>query len=73
MKKAGMEIVTWSFDRSGWPNKGGDYYYQYVAKAINLDGDMYTAVDVLAQTVKIKVIFTDWPATAVYYANCFGL
>jgi glycerophosphoryl diester phosphodiesterase len=72
-KKAGLEIVTWSFDRSGWLNKGGDYYYQYVAKAINNDGDMYTVLDVLAQQVGIKGIFSDWPATATYYANCFGL
>ncbi|KAF2475150.1 PLC-like phosphodiesterase [Lindgomyces ingoldianus] len=73
VKKAGMEIITWSFDRSGWLNKGGDYYYQYVASVINNDGDMYTVLDVLAKQVKIKAIFTDWPATVTYYASCFGL
>lgn len=72
-KKAGMDIFAWSFERSGWLNKGGDYYYQYVSKAINNDGDMYTVLDVLAQQVGIKAIFSDWPATVTYYANCFGL
>jgi len=71
--KAGLEIVTWSFERSGWLNRGGDYYYQYVSKAINNDGDMYTVLDVLAQKVKIKAMFSDWPATVTYYASCFGL
>ncbi|KAF2679886.1 glycerophosphoryl diester phosphodiesterase family protein [Lentithecium fluviatile CBS 122367] len=72
-KNAGLDIVAWSFDRSGWLNQGGDYYYQYVAKSVNNDGDMYTVLDVLARQVGIKGIFSDWPATVTYYANCFGL
>jgi glycerophosphoryl diester phosphodiesterase len=72
-KKAGLKIVAWSFERSGWLNKGGDYYYQYVKKAIDNDGDMYTVLDVLAQKVGIMGMFSDWPASVTYYANCFGL
>ncbi|KAF2000868.1 glycerophosphoryl diester phosphodiesterase family protein [Amniculicola lignicola CBS 123094] len=72
-KKAKIEIVAWSFERSGWLNKGGEYYYQYVSPVINNDGDMYTVLDVLVQQVGIKGIFTDWPATVTYYASCFGL
>ncbi|KAF9732622.1 hypothetical protein PMIN06_012231 [Paraphaeosphaeria minitans] len=73
VKKAGMDIITWSFERSGWLNQGGDYYYQYVRDVIDNDGDMYTVLDVLAQQVKIKGMFSDWPASVTYYANCFGL
>lgn len=73
VKAAGMDIVTWSFERSGWLNKGGDYYYQYVKPLINNDGDMYTVLDVLVQQVGIMAMFTDWPATVTYYASCFGL
>ncbi|KAL8726384.1 MAG: hypothetical protein Q9166_006735 [cf. Caloplaca sp. 2 TL-2023] len=73
VKEAGLEIVTWSFERSGWLKNGGDYYYQYVKPVINNDGDMYTVLDVLAQQVGIKHIFSDWPATVTYYASCFGL
>ncbi|KAL6708590.1 hypothetical protein ACN47E_002571 [Coniothyrium glycines] len=73
-QKAGLEIVAWSFERSGWLQiDGGGYYYQYVANVTNNDGDMYTVLDVLAQQVKIKGMFSDWPATVTYYANCFGL
>ncbi|KAI4287258.1 MAG: hypothetical protein L6R35_003481 [Caloplaca aegaea] len=72
-KAAGLEIVTWSLERSGWLNEGGDYYYQYVMPVINNDGDLYTVVDVLVQQVGITHFFTDWPATLTYYASCFGL
>lgn len=73
-QKAGLEMVAWSFERSGWLQiQGGGYYYQYVANVTNKDGDMYTVLDVLAQQVKIKALFSDWPATVTYYANCFGL
>jgi glycerophosphoryl diester phosphodiesterase len=30
-------------------------------------------LDVLAQEVGILAIFSDWPATVTYYANCMGL
>jgi glycerophosphoryl diester phosphodiesterase len=73
-QKNGLEMVAWSFERSGWLQiQGGGYYYQYVANVTNNDGDMYTVLDVLAQQVKIKAMFSDWPATVTYYANCFGL
>ncbi|KAL8975023.1 MAG: hypothetical protein Q9197_000756 [Variospora fuerteventurae] len=72
-KAAGLEIVTWSLERSGWLNKGGDYYYQYVMPVINNDGDLYTVLDVLVQQVGITHFFTDWPATLTYYASCFGI
>jgi glycerophosphoryl diester phosphodiesterase len=73
-KENNMEIVAWSFERSGWLQiGGGGYYYDYVKSVINNDGDMYTVLDVLAQQVGIKAMFSDWPATVTYYANCFGL
>jgi len=34
---------------------------------------MYELLDVLAQDVGIVGIFSDWPATVTYYANCMGL
>ena len=34
---------------------------------------MYQALHVLAQEVGILGIFSDWPATVTYYANCMGL
>jgi glycerophosphoryl diester phosphodiesterase len=73
-KKAGLEIITWSFERSG-PLEvgGGGYYYTGVNKLINNDGDEFTVIDVVAQQVGATKIFADWAATVTYYANCFGL
>ncbi|WP_235281861.1 hypothetical protein [Methyloterricola oryzae] len=44
-----------------------------VLAAITRDGDMMRVLDVLAEDVGIRGIFSDWPATVTYYANCKGL
>jgi len=71
-KAAGLEIIAWSFERDGPLADGGGYYFQSVKAAINNDGDMMTALDVLAREVGIKGMFSDWPATVTFYANCTG-
>jgi glycerophosphoryl diester phosphodiesterase len=72
-QKAGLKIIGWSFERSGPLHNGGDYFYQYIAPVIKNDGDMYKVLDVLVKDVKVFKMFSDWPATVVYYANCMGL
>lgn len=72
-KKAGLNMITWTLERSGPLKTGGGWYYQSITDATNNDGDMLTALDVLAQQVGIKGIFSDWPGTVTYYANCMGL
>ncbi|TVY23131.1 Extracellular protein [Lachnellula hyalina] len=72
-RKAGLEILPWSFERSGWLNQGGEYFYQYIAPVIRKDGDMYTVLDVLVNDVGVFKMYSDSPATVVYYANCMGL
>ncbi|WP_213608716.1 glycerophosphodiester phosphodiesterase family protein [Pseudoalteromonas sp.] len=69
-KAAGLDIITWSLERSGSLNNGGGYYYQSISDVINNDGDIFTVVDVLAQEVGVIGIFSDWPATVSYYASC---
>ncbi len=71
--KAGLMIVTWTLERSGPLADGGGWYYQSVEAAIDSDGRVYELLDVLARDVGIKGIFSDWPATVTYYANCMGL
>ena len=78
-KAAGLDIITWTIERSdlrnGAVNAAGKatFYYQTVGEAIEKDSDLYEALHVLAQEVKIEGIFSDWPATVTYYANCMGL
>lgn len=72
-REAGLDIITWTLERSGPLGGGGGWYYQTVKDRIGGDGDMMTALDVLARDVKVRGIFSDWPATVTYYANCMGL
>ncbi|KAJ5253724.1 hypothetical protein N7524_010904 [Penicillium chrysogenum] len=74
-KDAGLDLFTWSLERSGplqQAAKTSEYYVQSVASTISKDGDLYRIVDVLARKVGVRGIFSDWPATVTYYANCMG-
>lgn len=77
IKNTGFDIITWSFERAdlrqGGANAGFYYYFDPTSRALKKDSDMYKALDALAQQVKIRGIFSDWPATVTYYANCMGL
>ena len=70
---AGLNLITWTLERSGPLSGGGGWYYQTVSEAIDGDGNMLEVVDVLAQDVGVKGIFSDWPATTSFYASCLGL
>ena len=70
---AGLNIITWTLERSGPLTTGGGWYYQTIEDVTTSDGVMYELVDVLAQEVGVKGIFSDWPATVSYYASCVGL
>jgi len=72
-KAAGLDLIAWTVERSGPLNTGGGWYHQSITDAINNDGDTFTVIDVLAQDVGVIGIFSDWPATTTYYANCMGL
>lgn len=72
-RQAGLEIVTWSLERSGSLHAGNNgFYYQTINPAITGESDVLRVLDVLARQVGIRAIFSDWPATAVFYANCTG-
>jgi glycerophosphoryl diester phosphodiesterase len=74
---AGLKIITWSFERvdltKGAAGKGSYYGFDPTGAAIRRDSDMYKALDVLAKQVKVIGLFSDWPGTVTYYANCMGL
>jgi len=81
-KKAGLDIITWTLERSGriveevLPTKGTgapSFYYQTTLDALKNDGDLMVTLDVLAKQVGILGIFSDWSGTVSYYASCMGL
>ena len=74
LKTADLDIITWSLERSGvMANQKGGWYFQSVTHAVQNEGDILVVLDVLAKRVGIRGIFSDWPATVTYYANCMGL
>ena len=73
-KMAGLDIITWTLERSGVLADGGNgFYYQSFDSAIKKEGDMMRVLDVLNKQVGIIGIFSDWPATVTFYANCVNL
>jgi glycerophosphoryl diester phosphodiesterase len=71
-RAAGLEMIAWTVERSGPLANGGGWYHQTITDAINNDGDVFNVIDVLARDVGVIGIFSDWPATTTFYANCMG-
>lgn len=76
-KAAGLDIITWTLERSGPLTRRdkNEYYYQTLNQAIDVHGEA-TAIEmlhVLAQDVGVLGVFSDWPATVSFYAACFRL
>lgn len=73
-KAAGLDIITYSLERSGvLATLDGEYYYQTIDQAVNREGDLMRVIDVLAQDVGVRGIFSDWAASTTYYANCMNI
>jgi glycerophosphoryl diester phosphodiesterase len=72
-KAAGLKLITWTLERSGPLTDGGGWYFNSVKPAVHNASSYYEILDVLAQDVEIEGIFSDWPATVTYYANCMAL
>lgn len=72
-KKAGLGLIAWSLERSGPLKSGGGYFYQSIKPVVTGDGDTLALLDVLHTQVGVMGVFSDWPATTTFYANCVGL
>jgi glycerophosphoryl diester phosphodiesterase len=74
-RQAGFDLISWTTERSGRIVEdvlegGNSFYYQTTLNALTNDGDILRTIDVLAQDVGIIGLFSDWPATTTFYANC---
>ncbi len=73
-KAADLDLITWTLERSGVLADGNNgWYYQTFDSAVQREGDMLQALHVLAQDVGVMGVFSDWPATTTFYANCMDL
>lgn len=69
-RAAGLEIISWTLERSGRLDEGGGWYYQSIADLTTDDSVALQLLHVLAQEVGVIGVFSDWPATTTLYANC---
>jgi glycerophosphoryl diester phosphodiesterase len=77
-RSAGLGIIAWTLERSGRLADGDNgfyngFYYQGLGSAVRREGDTLRVLDALARQVGVLGVFSDWPATTTFYANCMGL
>jgi glycerophosphoryl diester phosphodiesterase len=71
-KERGLDIITWTLERAG-PGLTG-FYWSTTDGVVDLsEGDRFTYLNVLQEEIGILGIFSDWPATSTFYANCMDL
>ncbi|HXF47629.1 MAG TPA: glycerophosphodiester phosphodiesterase family protein [Burkholderiaceae bacterium] len=77
LKAWGFRIITWTIERSdvrfGAARAGYYYAFDPTGAVVKKDSDLFKVLDALARDVGIEGIFSDWPETVTYYANCMGL
>eukprot|EP00957_Ditylum_brightwellii_P098908 7534872-Ditylum_brightwellii.AAC.1 len=81
VKNKGFDIITWTLERSGLLQSGGGWYFQTTngdndnsnSSLVVSDGFVFEFLHALQTEVGILGIFSDWPATTTFYANCMGL
>ncbi|MCS6945851.1 MAG: glycerophosphodiester phosphodiesterase family protein [Sutterellaceae bacterium] len=77
LKAWGFKIITWTIERSdvrfGAARAGYYYAFDPAGVVVKRDSDLFKVLDVLAREVGIEAIFSDWPETVTFYANCMGL
>ena len=62
VKASGLKIITWTFESARATAA------VYGARP----GMMLETLDLLAQDIGVSGVFSDWPGTVTYYANCLG-
>jgi glycerophosphoryl diester phosphodiesterase len=76
-KAAGLTLIPWALERSGvLAGSTGGPFHQSVADVVHARGNegiTMEVLDVLGREIGVKGVFSDWPGTVTYYANCVGL
>jgi len=69
-REAGLAMITWTLERSGPLEEGGQWYHSTTEDVIQRDGDKLITLDALVNEVGVIGVFSDWPATVAFYDNC---
>ena len=68
-KAAGLEIITWTLE-AGNPTAAANWMFAPIHSAMTSPSETLQVLHVLAKDVGVRGIFSDWPGTITYYANC---
>ncbi len=71
-REAGLELITWTFE-AGDATDPDNWLYMNLPGFMDHESRMLEVLHALHTQVGIKGIFSDWPGTVTYYANCFDL
>ena len=69
-RAAGLDLIAWTVERSGKPSQTPDWYFNGMADAMHSEGDVFTLLEMLDKRLEVRGVFSDWPATTTFYANC---
>ncbi|WP_306152517.1 glycerophosphodiester phosphodiesterase family protein [Roseovarius sp. MMSF_3281] len=72
-REAGLKLIAWTLERSGPLTNGGGWYFQSVTDVTDSDADYFNVLHALHDDAGVAGVFSDWPATVTYYANCMGI
>lgn len=69
-RAAGLDLVTWTLERSGQPSVREDWYFYGLGSAMHSEGQVFSLLQMLDKELGVTGVFSDWPATTTFYANC---
>ena len=72
-RAAGLELITWSLERPVRLPAGTPHAVAAQLHALSHAGATMEVLDVLGRDIGVKGVFSDWPGTVTYYANCMDL
>jgi glycerophosphoryl diester phosphodiesterase len=68
-KQAGLKLVTWTFESRN-PTAPENWLYANLPGFVTDQSKTFEVLDALNREAGISAMFSDWPATVTYYANC---
>lgn len=70
-READLRLITWTFE-AGEATDPRNWLYMNLPGYIAEESQMLEVLHALSEEAGIDGIFSDWPGTVTYYANCFG-
>ncbi|MEM7078289.1 MAG: glycerophosphodiester phosphodiesterase family protein [Pseudomonadota bacterium] len=69
--EAGLNLIAWTFE-AGDATDPSNFMYVSLPGYMTDEARMLEVLDFLAREVSVVGVFSDWPATVTYYANCYN-